>query len=246
MFLKRINNLYVIAIIFCSTGIFNLHILGSLQKGIELLGIAIILGLMLIHYAYSEQLTFKKNFTPFIGLIFLSVLSSMITASYVREQSFQITLFAERAIFYYFFYFLLHQLKIRPSHLEIIFVGFGILHIILYLAAVFCLSENLFDVFMMSDRGTIRIYLKGSDYLALCYFMSMYLLLKTNRIKYLIYMLGAFSIFILLGGRQTMALMILVLILALLFTRKVKSRLLFMVMMAGCAFLCCLSVPGYF
>jgi hypothetical protein len=246
MLLRRVNNLFVILIIVLSTGIFNLHKLGSGQKAAELLGIGIIIGLLLIHLIYSDQGTFRKNFTPFIFLIFLSVITSMFNANYVREQTFSVSIFAQRAIFYYFFYFLLHQLKIRPADLETIFVIFGILHILLYLAQYFSYPKILFDVFMISDRGTIRIYLKGSDYLALCYFMSMYALLRTNKIKYLVYMLASFSIFILLGGRQTMALMILVLFLALLFTKKVRSRILFIVMMVGCAMLVFYLFQGIF
>ena len=233
MLLKRINNLFVILIILCSTGFFNLTMLGSGQKAAEVLGAGIIIALLAIHLVYSDQLTFKKNFVPFILLIFLSAVSSMITASYVREQSFSTSLFTERAILYYFFYFLLHQLKIRPRDLEIIFIIFGIIHVCLYLLQYFSYPKILFDVFMISDRGTIRIYLAGSDYLALCYFMSMYFWLKTNKIIYAVLMLAAFSIFVLLGGRQTMALMVLVLILAILFTRKVKSRLFVTVMVIG-------------
>ena len=235
MLLKRVNNLFVILIILCSTGFFNLTMLGSGQKAAEFMGIGIIVALLAIHYTYSDQLTFRKNFVPFILLIFLSAVTSMITANYVREQSIGASFYAERAILYYMFYFLLHQLKIRPRDLEIIFIIFGIIHICLYLLQYFSYPKILFDVFMMSDRGTIRIYLKGSDYLALCYFMSMYFWLKTNKIIYAVYMLVAFSIFLLLGGRQTMALMILVLILAVFFTRKVKSRLFISVMLVGCA-----------
>lgn len=235
MLLKRVNNLFVILIILCSTGVFNLSKLGSGQKAAELMGAGIIVGLLFIHYTYSDQLNFRKNFVPFLFLIFLSFVSSMITAAYVREQSFATSLFTQRAIFYYLFYLLLHQLKIRPKDLEIIFIIFGVIHVGLYLLQYFSYPKILFDVFMISDRGTIRIYLAGSDYLALCYFMSMYFWLKTNKIIYAILMLAAFSIFVLLGGRQTMALMVLVLILAIFFTRKVKSRLLISVMLVGCA-----------
>lgn len=235
MLLKRINIFFVVCIIVCSTGFFNLKALGSGQKAGEMLGAAMILGLLIIHIVYGDRQSFKKNFTPFIILILFGAFTSMITAAYVREQPVSISLLAERAMFYYFLYFLLHELKIRPRDLEIIFVSFGILHIILYLTQFFAYPKILFDVFMISDRGTIRIYLPGSDYLALCYFMSMFAWLKTNRIRYMIYMLASFSIFILLGGRQTMALMVFVLIVAVLFSRRVKSRLLITALIAGSA-----------
>jgi hypothetical protein len=239
MLLKRVNNLFVILIILCSTGFYNFSKLGSGQKAAELMGAVMIIALLAMHLIYSDQLTFKKNFVPFILLIFLGAASSIITANYVKEQTITASIFAERAVFYYFFYFLLHQLKIRPRDLEIIFIIFAVIHVCLYLLQYFAYPKILFDVYMMADRGTIRIYLKGSDYLALCFFMSMYFWLKTNKLIYAIYMLAAFSIFLLLGGRQTIALMILVLVLAVFFTRQVRSRLFISVMIvisAACVF----------
>jgi hypothetical protein len=235
MVLKRLNNLFVILIILCSTSFYNITVLGSGQKAAELFGILLILALLAVHYIYSDQVNFKKNFIPFILLIFLSAVTSMITASYTRDQTLVSSLLAQRAIYYYLFYLLLHQLKIRPRDLEIIFIGFGVLQVGLYLLQYFAYPKILFDVFMLSDRGTIRIYLSGSDYLAICYFMSMYAWLSTSKIKYLFYMLASFSIFILLGGRQTMALMVLVLIIAVFFSRRVRSRLLIAVMLVGSA-----------
>ncbi len=235
MLLKRINILIIIVIIICSTGFFSLKALGSVQKAVELLGVILILGLLILHIVYGDRQLFKKNFAPFILLIFFGALTSMITASYVREQPMGVSFLAERAIFYYFLYFLLHHFKIRPRDLEIIFVLFGIVHMALYLIQYFAFPKVIFDVFMISHRGTIRIYLPGSDYLALCYFMSMFAWLRTNKIRYMIYMLASFSIFILLGGRQTMALMVFVLILAIFFSRRVKSRLLITALIAGSA-----------
>lgn len=224
MVLRRINNLIIILIILCSTSVFSLSVLGPGQKLAELFGIGLTILLLILHYVYGEKTPFKLHFTPFLMLIFLSAITSMFMASYTRNQSMFDSLFAMRALYYYLFYFLLHQLRIRPRDLEIIFIGYGIVHFTLYLIQFFAYPTILFDVFMLSNRGTIRIYLTGSDYLAVCYFMSMFALLRTNNVKYLFYMLGSYSVFVLLGGRQTMALMALILVLAIIFSNKVKSR----------------------
>lgn len=148
-------------------------------------------------------------------------------ARYARGQRFFDTLLAQRAMYYYSFYFLLHQLKIRPKDLEKIFIVFGLIHVALYLFQFFLYPTVIFnpDINLRFDRGTVRIYMAGSDYLVISFFMSLQAFFRTNKTKYLLLGLLFFSIFILLGGRQTMALMAFTMILFLLFSKKVKSRL---------------------
>jgi hypothetical protein len=237
MVARRINNLLVVVIILCSTSLFNLKGLGKAEKAIELLGIGIIAGLLALHIIYARQERIKHQFNLFIALIFLSMITSLFMAGYDRDQTFSATLFAERAIFYYLFYYLLHQLKIRPRDLEWIIIGFGILHGLLFLVQYAAYPTILFNTFINISRGTIRIYLAGSDYLAICFFMSIMAFLRTNKPRYLLFMLMSFSIFVLLGGRQTMALMAFILVLAVFLSRKVKSRVGITIMIAGGIFL---------
>ena len=227
----------VVVIILCSTSFFNLKALGPVQKVFDLMGIGLILGFLVLHIVYAKQTGIRHHFTIFIALIFLSFLTSMFMVNYDRNQSVPQTLFAQRALFYYLFYFLLHYLRIRPRDLEWIIVGFGALHAALFLLQYMVYPTILFDTFILVGRGTIRIYLAGSDYLAFCFFMSTMAFLKTNRPRYLLFMLMSYSIFVLLGGRQTMALMALVVVLAILFSRKVKSRIGITFLIAGGIFL---------
>ncbi len=231
---QKINNLLVILIIICSTSVFSLSALGPLAKATELLGIVLIVVFLLIHVVYSEQIIFKHYFTFAIGLLFFSLLTSMLMAKYSRDQNFADTLLAQRAIYYYLFYFLLHQLKIRPRDLERIIIFFGILHVVMYIVQFFLYPKVIFDVFMLADRGTIRVYLKGSDYMAIAFFMSIQAFLRTNKIKYLFLTSLFFLIFILLGSRQTMAIMAFTMVLFIIFSKKVKSRLLIGFLVASC------------
>lgn len=187
--LKRIENFYVFFIILCSTSFLSLSVLGPVGKMGELLGIGVIVILLLLHIVYSDQKIFKQQYTFFIALIFLSLITSMLMAKFSRDQDFKDTLFAQRAIYYYFFYFLLHQLKVRPQDLEKIFIFFGLLHVAMYIIQFFMFPKVVFDVFMLADRGTIRIYLKGSDYMAIAYFISIQAFFRTNKFKYLILIL---------------------------------------------------------
>jgi len=220
--------------------------LGPIAKLGEILGVGIIVVLLLMHIVYGDQKTFPHHFTVFILLIFLSLITSMLMARFSRDQNFADTLFAQRAIYYYLFYFLLHQLKVRPADLERIFIIFGFLHVALYLVQFFLFPRIIFDVFILEHRGTVRIYLKGSDYLAIAYFMSIQAFFRTNKIKFLIYTMVFFSIFVLLGGRQTMAIMAFTLVLFLIFSKKVRSRLFIGFLVAVCIGLVFIMFQGIF
>jgi len=223
--LKRIENIFVIIIILLSTSLFSISFLGPLTKIAQISGIILIFGLLAIYIVYSDKIHFKQNFKPYIVLILFSFVTSMLMAKFSRDQSLGDTVFAQRALFYYFFYFLLHQLKIKPRDLEQIFLFFGLLGVVLYLVQFFLYPKIIFNVFILSGRGTIRIYLEGASYVGVAYLISIQAFLRTSKIKYLLLILLFYSKFVLLGGRQTMAIMLFVLVLFIIFSKKVKSRI---------------------
>jgi hypothetical protein len=243
---KLINNLLIVLIIICSTSFFSLSAIGSGQKAFELAGIVLIIVLIGIHLAYSKEKYFRQNFGVLIGLIFLSFATSVLMANFSRDQSISETIYAQRALFYYLFYFLLHQLKIDTKDLEKIFIGFGIWYIFIYLVQYFAYPKLIFDALIMNDRGTIRIYISGLDYLAVCYFIGIQGFLRTNKLKYLIFTLLNFSIFILQGGRQTIVLMALLFLIAILFSKRVKSRTVIIFLVLLCSGLVFFLFQGIF
>ena len=145
---------------------------------------------------------------------------------YIPIRSISNTMFAQRAMYYYLFYFLLHQLRIRPKDLEFIFLGLGIVYVFLYLIQFAVYPTILYDAYVRADRGTIRIYLSGSDYWAISFYMSVQYFLRTNKPKYLLLTLFFFILVILMGGRQNMAIVGFVVLLFLIIDKKVKSKLL--------------------
>jgi len=226
MVLNKINNWVVLVIILCSTSLYKVSALGRLQDVAELAGAGLIVVLIIIHLAYSGQKAIKNNFIFPVTLILLSVGTSMIMAYYSRNQGFAQTLFAQRAMYYYLFYFLLHQLKIKPKDIEKVFIALGLLYVLLYLVQFTLYPKILFDGYVRSDRGTIRIYLPGLDYMAIAFFIGIQYFFRTNRFKFLLLVLLIFVIYILTGGRQTMAVVVLIAIVFLVVDKKVKSRFL--------------------
>lgn len=218
------ENLLVIVIMLCSVSFFRFSAMGPLQKVAEIAGIGLIFLFILIYLAYGDHNDVKKHFMIPIVLILFSFFSSVLMAEYFHSQSFGNTIYAQRALFYYFFYILLHQMKVKIRDLEIIFYAFGIIHIVLYLLQYFAYPTIIFDGYVAETRGTVRIYLSGADYMVIAMFISAQKYLRTNKLKHAIFPLLSLSIFILLGGRQMLAIMVFTILLFFLLDRRVRSR----------------------
>ena len=94
-----------------------------MQKMAEIVGGGIIFVLILFHLVYSNQKGIKRNFSVALLFILLSLITSMITSYAARDQRIVHTMFAQRAMYYYLLYFLLHQLKFDPKDMEKVFVS---------------------------------------------------------------------------------------------------------------------------
>lgn len=224
MVLRRINNLILIFILICSTSFYELTILGSAQRIIELIGIGLIIFLIVIHTIYDDVKAIPRHFTLPIVLFFLSLVTSTLMAKFSRNQDFEQTIYAQRAIYYYLLYFLLHQMKIRPKDMELIFFGLGILYVFLYLLQFSVYPTRIYDAYVRADRGTIRIYLTGAAYFGIAFYMSVQYFYRTNKLIYFFFTLLFFSIYVLTGGRQMLVIVLFVVSLFLIFDKKVKSK----------------------
>lgn len=225
MVFRRFNNILLVIIILCSTSIYEFSMLGPLKKISELTGIFIIMVLFALHFVYDKRKRLPQHFVLPIVLIISSLITSMFMARYVRAQSITDTLLAQSPMYYYFLYFLMPYLRIKPEDLQKIFIGFGILYVTLYLLQFFLYPKIIFDAYVRFDRGTIRIYLAGSAYLSVTYLIYLQRFLRFNHVINLIWIFVFFSIFILSGGRQTIALMVLIAVIFIITGKSVKSRI---------------------
>lgn len=228
MVLKRLNNIILILIILLSTSFYSLSFLGPLQKVFELAGAGLILFLLMVHMVYDKPTPIKHNYIFPILLIVLSLITSMIMASYSRDQEFMKTLYSQRAMYFYLLYFLLHFLKIKPRDLEIILLSFGIIYVLLFITQYVLYPKIIFDAYVRLERGTIRIYLAGSGFLAVAIYMCAQFFFRTNNLKYLLLLFLFLLIIVFSGGRTGIAIIIFTLTLFLIFDKKIKSRLFLM------------------
>jgi hypothetical protein len=148
----------------------------------------------------------------------------MFGAYYFHKQSFAITAITQRFIYFLLFYSLLHVLKPKPKELINIILYIGIIFAVLYLIQSLIYPVKLYSGIMRLDRGTLRIAMEGSGFLFLAYLIGLTQFIKTYDIKYLLICILTIVIFILLGTRQIIAPAALVTILAVLFSKKIKSK----------------------
>jgi hypothetical protein len=224
---RRVNIIILSFIILCSTSFYKLKLLGGpVQKVAELMGAGVILLMIILYLVYSDQKSIRQHYVTPIILIFLSMLTSMVMAYVIHEQKFMLTLFAQRALYYYLLYFLLHQLRFHPGDLQKIIIFFGLVYVGLYLIQVVLYPNVIFDAYVRQDRGTIRIYLPGSGFMAATFYIVLQRFLRSNKFIYLIISLLILSIYVMTGGRQSLAIVIFVTILFILIDTRVRSRIL--------------------
>jgi hypothetical protein len=222
--LKRI---VLIIIILCSLRFYQLAIFpDAFIKGSEWLGIGLIFGFIVIYIVYGRNSPGKMHFALPIILILISVFISMLGAYLYHDQSFAKTAIAQRVIYYYFIYFLLHFMRIEGKFIIRTIVAFALVYISLYAIQYVLFPMQITKSTMFLDRGTIRIFLSGAGYLVIAYFIWLYLTFRSYNIIYVTLLLVSLGIFVLMGTRQVIASMLLLTILFIFQSRMVKSKAL--------------------
>jgi len=209
-------------------------------KALEFLVPAMILVLVILLKVYDRSPRFHKNFNIEISLVFIAVVLSMFGAYFFHRQNFFITFVAQRFVYFFILYYLLHALKPRPQELIHMMILTGTIYAVFYLVqtVVFPVTLTTGKVFM--DRGTLRIFVPGTGFLVLAYFYSLSKLLQTFHFRYIPVILLAILIFILLGTRIVLASIALATLLNILLSKRVTSKVL-----AGFLILLCV-IPAYF
>jgi hypothetical protein len=214
-------------IVLCSLLFFEFTFLGRYAKLLELLGIGLIVVLFIFYGIYDNSFRFKHNYIPQFILILLSLPFSMYVASKFHNQDLSVSAYAQRSIYYYLLYFTLHQIKINPKDFEKMFIYFAIVFVLFYLLQYALYpGKIIFNCRISEERGTIRIFISGLPYLIICYFLSLQYILEKFQLKYIIFFLIALIIMILLGSRGLLFALAISTIINLLFSKRIKSKVL--------------------
>jgi hypothetical protein len=221
------KRLLILTIILSSLGFFNFSFLGKdVLKLIEIAGIGLIILIIVLQGIYGINEGFKLTFKWEVTLILISVVTSMFMAYSAHNQGLPTTLIAQRFMYFYFFYFALHLIKIPDYDLEKIIVYLAIIYTVFYIIQYIAYPRLIFNVRIAEDRGTVRIFQAGLLFLILAYF---YILNKSfgeftpGRLALLLFF---FSTIILMGTRQLIFSMLFLSMLNILYSNKVKSKIL--------------------
>ena len=228
----------VILVIGCAVSFYRIVFLSEdMIYMIQALILAFMVLTILFQIIYWKIDVDKHHFTTPVLLVFLGVLFSMIMAYSSHNQGFGVSLWAQRFMYFYFFYFFLHILKVPHRQLEKIIFAFGVAYAAAFLIQYIIYPTVLFDVRLDPSRGTVRIFLPGYSFMLLAIFMSLEKIFYTNSLKSGAFMLLFLTVIFLSGTRQSIANIAFISLMALLFSKKIKSKYLiyFIAFMAAIA-----------
>ena len=213
---------------------------GQIAKGLEYVAIFLMLFFTFLHLVYDKGYKFKKNFTTEFLLFLFALAVSTAGAYYFHHQAVKTTLFELRGFYFFLLYFSLHFLKIHPEKIIKMFITLGLVYCVIYILQYFAYPIKLISTEISIDRGSLRMFIPGGNYLFTAYFICLFQFLVTRKKNYLFFILPMIVVFILLATRQVMASIALLTIIMMLFSKQIKSRVLIIFFSILCV------IPIYF
>ena len=244
LFEKRyviLNEIILSFIILASLRFYDIILIpDKFNKILEMGAIALMLGINVIYSVYSNPSRIKKGFSIEIWIMLIAVVISMFGAYYFHKQSFGITFITQRSVYFFLIYFTLFHLRPSSHYVEKIILSLGVVYCLLYILQFFAYPYKFINSNVFMDRGTIRIFMPGSGYMFITYFIGLAKYFSTKKVKYLFISFLAMIIVVLLGTRQLLASVVLLSFLYILFSKRIKSKLAIFFLIAAC------SVPVFF
>jgi hypothetical protein len=222
---EMVNKIIIFLVLFSSVNFLRLAFLSDHLLYLTEFGITgLMLVFIILHAIYGKTGTIRHHFKQPIFLMLAGVLLSMVIAQAYHGQNFGLTIWAQRFIYFYFLYFFLHILRPGLKDLEKILFTIGIIYAVAYLVQYAMYPTVVFDVKQNYDRGTIRIFLPGASFLTISLFLSLHRFYRENQVRYVFFALLFFAILVLMGTRNFLASVTLVIIFSLLFSKTIRSR----------------------
>jgi len=188
--------------------------------------VVLVVLVVLFNRIYWKIPHIKMTFSLPISLIFIAIFLSIFAAYYFHNQSIPLTVWAQRYMFLYFFYYFLHIIKLPLEQIEKLLFYVALGFVALYFLQFVIYPMKIVNVRIDYDRGTIRIFLPGLAFLMLAYYRSLQEFYYRRTMKYAIYVVVFLSIVILLGSRASMAITGFLTAMALVLGKQIKSKIL--------------------
>lgn len=192
---------------------------------------------VIIWAIYDHKQGFKRNFNLEVILFLLSSVFAMIGAKIGHGQVLFLSAWVQIYMYFYFFYFFLHIVKLRPHELERILIIVAITWLAVYFIQYIVYPRLITDARVGAERGTVRIFLPGGAFAKLIFFYFLQKLFQTNNYRYAIYCIAYLVVPILQGTRNAIATILFGVLIVILFSKYVKSRIVVIILACFAAFL---------
>ncbi|MDC0584660.1 hypothetical protein OAO55_02905 [Bacteroidales bacterium] len=234
---------YAIAIF--SVSAFMIRGIGMLDRIMHLMAVGIILVYLLFHFIYVRTpFSFKMNYSRPILLMLLSSVLAAFAAQHYHNQNIGLTLYTQRYLYFFLFYYMLHIFKPSPKYVRNLILVVALLHSMVFLAQVAVYPVRITDAKIMVERGTLRIFLPGMSFRFLAYFMCIDVFLRTKNLKYLMLALIFLSVAFLTASRQILALFTLLTLADIVMSKQIKNKIVLLGMIAIMGMAAALAFSG--
>ena len=180
--------------------------------------------LIILKLIYQPENMIRMNFSTPILILIIGVIPSYFIAQSYHNQSFLISAFANRIIWFYVLYFFIHVYKISVKYIIRIILIIGMFAVLLYYIQFTLYPKIILDIHILEGRGTIRLFVVGMICTQAAYFYFLNRFFEKNSTIDLILALVSMSIFVLQGTRQLLFAIALLTLVNLFFSRRVKGR----------------------
>lgn len=227
-----VRQIVVFFIFLASATFFNLT---YLPKNVTLLmsfgAVVLMLLTVIITLIYDRGKRFHQYFGVEVGLIFFSLLLAIYGAKWGHGQDFLLSIWVLNSMYFYLFYFFLHSVRMRPDELEKLIGYMGILFITFFLLQYVLYPRMIFGARAQEMRGTIRIFLPGTSFAGLMFYFYLQRTFTTNQKISIAYCLLFLAIPVLQGTRSSILTTVLGALIYIVFSKRVKSKILVFILM---------------
>lgn len=174
---------------------------------------------------YEGRRGFKQNFNFEISLFLFATVLSMFGAKWGHGQGLLLSMWITQGMYFYLFYFLLHAFKVKPEELERLIIIMAIIYLVLFVAQYVLYPRQLFNSRVQEARGTIRIFVPGGIFAYLIFFNFLIKFFQSYSLKYGIFCFIYMIIPVLQGTRSSILSLMLAVLLVIIVSKQVKSKI---------------------
>ncbi len=198
----------------------------------SILTAAILIVFILIRIIYMPDRHVRMNFSSIIILLIIGTIPAYFTAQYYHDQTIPISFYGNRMILFYLIYFFVHLYKIPVKFVLQLIVLTGLFVAGLFIVQYIMYPTKLLDIKAFVERGTIRMFVPGMICTIASYFYFLNQFFERHKISQMLLSLLCLSIFILQGTRSYIFTLILLTMLYMLFSKRIKAKFLIMIVVS--------------